>query len=337
MARYFGLRPETTYGVENTSNPIKYLEVGKCTLAPPSGANLDLDTIEETPTRTKRGYYSPSGDVEIALDIPTMIDFLYFTFGVKVDSGSAAEGLIHEIYPNAGKKLPSFTSYVGMDDGNADDYEYVVYGCCVSKLSISVSDGIAVATISIQAQKDGINDLKTDSEINIDDTYPIAFYEAQTFVGEDETSSRTTSLDFEFDNKITASNGQALGSMHPYRLPSSGKEPTVKTTVFYNGRDILIKYWGSSTGPTCNTTYETYKVVFEDEKQNKLTLFFPKFSFDNAPATLEGSEEIKQDLEFKILKGKTNLLDESVVRTSVLATVELAGTGETETEPETEP
>lgn len=323
MARYYGYRAETTYGVENTSNPIKYLEVNKCTLAPPSGANLEIDTIEETPTRTKRGFYSPSGDVEIALDIPTMIEFLYFTFGVKIDSGSAAEGLVYEIYPNTSRKLPSFTSYVGLDDGGANDYEYIVYGCCISKLSIELSDGIAVATISIQAQKDGIDTLKTDSQIDIDDTYPIAFYEAETFIGNENVSSRTTSLTFDFDNKITATNGQAFANMHPYRLPSSGKEPTVKTTVFYDGKDILIKYWGNATGPICNTTYETYKVVFEDENGNKLTLLFPKFSFDNAPATLEGSEEIKQDLEFNILKGKTALADETNVRTSCLATVEL--------------
>jgi len=333
MARYFGLRPETTYGIEDTSKTIKYLEVNKCTLQPPSGANLDIETIEETPTRTKRGFYSPSGDVEIALDIPTIIDFLYYTFGVKVDSGTAAEGLMYEMYPNASKKLPSFTCYAGIDDGNTDDYEYVVYGCCVSKLVISLSDGIAIATITIQGQRDSKATLKTDSEIDIDDTYPIAFYEAKTYIGDENTSSRSTSLEFSFDNKITATNGQAFDYMHPYRLPSSGKEPTVKTTVFYNGSDILTKYWGSEQGPTCNTTYETYKVIFEDEKDNKLTLFFPKFSFDNAPATLEGSEEIKQDLEFKVLKGKTALADDTNIRTSVLATVELAGTGETESEP----
>ena len=320
MARSFGYRPESTYGVENTSADIKYLEVNSCTLDAPSDADLDIETIEETPSRTKRGFYSPSGDVVIALDIPTMIDFLYFTFGNKITDDN-----IYELYPGAARALPSFTAYVGKDDGNTNDFEHVFYGCVVTKLSLSLSDGIAVATMSVQAQKDGKNPLKSESEIEIDDTYPIAFYEAQTKMGTTDISSRTTSLDFEFDNKVTATNGQAFNSMFPYRLPSSGKEPTVKTTVFYTGYDLLVQFWGSNNGPVCNTTYNNYTVIFTDENDNVLTLYFPKFSLNSVPQTIEGSEEIKQDLALKILKSKVTLADETTsVRTSCLATVELA-------------
>ena len=128
MARYFGYRAESSYGTENTGATIKYLEVNKCTLDAPKGADLDIDTIEETASRTKRGFYSPSGDVEIALDIPTMIDFLYFAYGNKVSSGTASTGLVYELYPGAARRLPSFTAYVGKDDGNTNDFEHVFYG-----------------------------------------------------------------------------------------------------------------------------------------------------------------------------------------------------------------
>ena len=40
MARYFGYRLEGTFGVENVSNTITYLEMGKCTLDPPKSPNL---------------------------------------------------------------------------------------------------------------------------------------------------------------------------------------------------------------------------------------------------------------------------------------------------------
>lgn len=323
MTRYFGYRKETTFGVENTSNPITYVEVNKCTLDPPSDATIDVDTIEETKTRNKKGFYSPAGDVEIALDIPTMIDWLYFTFGVEVDTGTVAEGITTEIYPSGSRKLPSFTAYVGKDDGNENDYEYICYGCVVSKLALSLSDGIAIATMTIQAQKDGKAPLKDDSEIIFNDTYPIAFYEARTYMGLSELSARTKSFDFEFDNGVTASNGQAFNSMHPYRLNSNGKTPTVKTTVEYEGDDMLIKFWGSANGPVCNTTYETYSITFEDEQENKLSLFFPRFALKNAPAPIEGSDGIKQDLELDIMKARTNLADETAIRTSCLATIEI--------------
>ena len=120
----------------------------------------------------------------------------------------------------------------------------------------------------------------------------------------------------------TASNGQAFGSMFPYRLTSSGKDSSIKTTVFYEGYDMLVRFWGSSTGPQPRTTYENYRIVFTDELGNKLTLFYPKIVLDTVPQSVEGRDEIKQELELKILKGSTALASEDTIRTSVLATIE---------------
>ena len=319
MARYFGYRLEQTFGVEDTSAEIKYLEMGKCSLDAPKSPNLDIPTFEETESRIKRGLYSPEGELEIALDIPTLIDFFYICFGEKI----VTDNLI-EMYPLASRQLKSSTFYVGKDDGNVNDFEHVFYGSVISKLSIKLSDGIATATMSIACQKDGINDLKSESQIDIADTYPIAFYEAETSMGSTDLTARTTSFEWEFNNNVNASSGQAFGSMFPYKLIASSKDSTVKSDVFYEGKDFLIKFWGSQLGPTCNTTYENYTINFEDELGNKLNLHFPKIAIDSAEAPIEGSDEIKQSLELKVLKGKTTLNDSSNVRTSVLCTVELA-------------
>ena len=67
--RYFGYRPEQTYGTEDTNATIRYLNMGKCTLDAPKDPNLEVPSFEETPSRVKRGLYSPSGDLEVALDI----------------------------------------------------------------------------------------------------------------------------------------------------------------------------------------------------------------------------------------------------------------------------
>ncbi len=332
--RYFGYRPEDTYGVEKTtSNPVRYLQMGKCTLDTPSDPNLEVPTFEETPSRIKRGLYSPSGDLEVALDVNSICEFLYLCFGTEMTAGTAQAGLKYLIYPGSSRQLKSFTAYIGKDDGNPNDFEHIFYGCVISKLSIKLSDGLATATISIQAQKDGKASLKSESAISISDSYPIAFYEAKTYMGATEVTARTTSFEFEFDNGVSASKGQAFGSMFPYKLPSSGKSPTIKTDVFYQGYDMLVKFWGDSSGPTCGTTYEAYKIVFEDEEENKLTMEFPKTALKTASAPVEGTEEIKQSLEMAVLKSAYTVASttpfvnsDTTINTSVVATVELAGT-----------
>lgn len=258
-----------------------------------------------------------------------MIEFLYFALGNKVETGTAETGLKYEMYPTSARQLKSFTAYVGKDDGNPNDFEHIFYGSVITKINIKLSDGLATATMTISCQKDGKASLKSDSQIDIADTYPLAFYEADTFMGETDLTARTTSFEWEFNNNVNASNGQAFGSMHPYKLPSSKKDSTVKTDVFYEGYDFLVKFWGSNNGPTCNTTYDNYKIIFEDEAENQLTLFFPRIAIDSAPAPIEGSDEIKQPLELKVLKGSTTLDDGTTkIRTSCLATVDLAAVEE---------
>lgn len=321
--RYFGYRPEQSPGVEDTNATIRYLNMGSCTLEPPKGANLDVPSFEETPNRTKRGLYSPSGDLEIALDVYSISEFLYYTLGAETVVTANKKFLI---YSSASKKLPTFTAYVGKDDGNVNDYEYICYGCVISKLKISLSDGLATATLSLQAQKDGKAALKSESAISIPDSYPIAFYEAETFMGNTELTARTTSFELEFDNGVKAENGQAFGNMHPYKLNSNGKTPTIKSDIFYEGYDMLVKFWGNTEGPVCNTEYESYKIVFTDEEDNVLTLLFPKIALDGIDAPVSGTDEIKQTLELTVLKGtatKPTGFGSGTLYTSMIAAVEL--------------
>lgn len=333
--RYFGYRPEATYGTEDTSEDVRYLQMGKCSLDTPADPNLEVPTFEETPSRIKRGLYSPSGELEVALDVYSICEFLYLCFGNELTAGNASDGYKYLMYPGSGRNLSSFTAYVGKDDGNVNDFEHIFYGCVISKLSITLSDGLATANMTIQAQKDAKTTLKSESAITIADSYPIAFYEAETEMGSTDLTARTTSFEFEFDNGVEASAGQAFGSMFPYKLPSSGKTPTIKSNVFYQGYDFLTKFWGSSSGPTCGTTYEGYTIVFEDEEENKLTLEFPKTALKTASAPIEGTDQIKQSLELSVLKGEYTIPSGSgftgagtaKIHSSVIATVELAGTG----------
>lgn len=319
MARYFGFAKETTYGTKNTTAEM-YLNVGKCTLDPPDDPTIEVPTVEETPSEVKAGLYSPSGDVELALDIHSILPILYFTFGQYKYTAGTGSTHTHEIWAGGCRKLPSFTALVGKGDCDEEGFEHQFMGCVISKLSIALSDGLATATASIQAQKDAAETIQSD--VDMEDICPIAFHEASTTLGSTDITADTKSFTFDFDNGVNASDGQAFGSMFPYKLRSSGKTPTVSTELLFAGKTYLVKFWGSQSGPTKNTTYSSYHVDFEDADGNTLQLFFPKVRIKKVTQPVEGSDEIQHGVDFAILKGEVTLDDdETTVRTSCLATI----------------
>ena len=139
MSRYFAFAKESSYGIPNTTAEM-YLNAGKCTLDAPKDPTIEVPSFEETPSDLIKGLYSPSGDVELALDIHSILPILYFTFGqYKFTAGETNEPNIHEIWAAGCHKLPSFTSMVGKGDcGNTDEeFEHQFYGCVISKLSFT--------------------------------------------------------------------------------------------------------------------------------------------------------------------------------------------------------
>ena len=118
----------------------------------------EIDTIEETPSRQKKGFYSPGGSTELATDINTMLQLLYLSMGGYVfTSGGTGTGVkhTHEIYVDSNRTLPSSTIRIGKDNGGNHDYEYQTYGNVISKIGVEISDGIAQTSFDVVAQKDG--------------------------------------------------------------------------------------------------------------------------------------------------------------------------------------
>ena len=320
--RYFGIGLESTYGTPNTSSDVMYMDIGKCGIDPPSDPNILLDSIEETPSRQKKGFYSPGGNTELATDINTMLDLLYLAMGGYVyTAGGTGELNTHEIYVGSNRTLPSFTAMIGKDNGGSNDYEYQTYGNVISKIGVDISDGIAKTNFDVVAQKDGKASLK--SYVEIADNYPMAFYEANATNNNVDVSAATKSVSLELDNGITATDGQGLGSMFPYKLRSNGKTWSIKSTLEFQGLDYLQKFWGSNTGPVCTTTYFPYQIDFEDEEENTLQFHFPKCSYKSISQPVEGSDLIKQDIELNVFKGPVTLADDTTtVYTSCLVTLE---------------
>jgi len=320
--RYFGFAKESSYGTPNTTAEM-YVNAGKCTLDAPDSPTLDVPSFEETPTDIKAGLYSPSGDVELALDIHSILPILYFTFGqYNFTEGGTGEPNIHEIWAGGCRTLPSFTAMVGKGDcGNSnDEFEHQFYGCVISKLSFALSNGLATATASIQAQRDAPANIKT--SVDLEELCPIAFHEAETTLDDEDITADTTSFTFDFDNGVKPEDGQAFGCMFPYKLFSGGKSPQLTTELFYHGKKYLAKFWGSVTGPTKQTGYFDYHIDFEDTEGNKLQLYFPKCAFQKVAQPIEGTDAIKHSVTLAVLKGEVTLNDDTTkVRTSCLATI----------------
>lgn len=320
--RYFGFARETEFGVAPATADM-WLDIGKCGIDPPDDPNIKIDSIEETPSKQKKGFYSPSGSTELATDVNSMLRLLQLACGgYKYTAGATDNDKnMHEIYINSNRTLPSFTAFIGKDNGGAKDYEYQTYGNVIGKIGVEISDSIAKTTFDVVAQKDGLAEVR--EYVSIDDSYPMAFYEAMATNNNVDVSAPTKSFSWELDNGITATDGQGLNSMFPYKLRSNGKTSTIKSTLEFQGRDYLQKFWGGNDGPKCTTTYFPYAIDFEDEQGNKMQLLFPKCAYKSVKQPVEGADLIKQDIELNVFKGPVKLNDdETTVYTSMLATIE---------------
>ena len=323
--RYFGFAKETTYGTANTTAEM-YLNVGKCTLDSPSDPTLEVPSFEETPSNIKKGLYSPSGDVELALDINSILPILYFAMGqYKYTAGSGTAKNTHEIWAAGCRQLPSFTALVGKGECSGEGFEHRFLGCVISKLSFALSDGLATCTASIQAQKDAAASIN--NSVTPEDICPLAFYEASTTLDDTDITADTTSFTFDFDNSVDPKKGQVFGTMFPSKLRSNGKTPSVTTKLVYSGKTYLAKFWGNQNGPTAKSDYFDYHIDFEDENGNELQFYFPKCAFTEVAQPIEGTDEIEQNLKLSVLKGSVTLADDSTtVRTSCLVTIKSSAT-----------
>ena len=262
--RYFGFARETTFGVAPSTADM-WLDIGKCGIDPPDDPNIQIDSIEETPSKQKKGFYSPSGTTELATDVNSMLRLLQLACGgYQYTEGGTGEKNMHEIYISSNRVLDSFTTFIGKDNGGADDYEYQTYGNVISKIGIEISDSIAKTSFDVAAQKDGLSTLR--EYVPIDESYPMAFYEAHATNNGVDVSEYTNNFSWELDNGITATDGQGLASMFPYKFRSNGKTSTIKSTLEFQGKDYLQRFWGGADGPKCTTTYFPYAIDFEDEE-----------------------------------------------------------------------
>lgn len=317
MSRYFAFGDEALYG-ELAEDRIMYMDLGKCGIDAAQGAYLDLPTMERTANRTKKGFYSPSGSSEYAMDLLSLQYFLRYAMGGYnfVDNADDPDEFnIHEIYQTSSRILPSFSAFVGKDT-----FEHQFSGLVIDKIGISVSDGLCNCSFDVIGKQDFRDDLKNESEITKHEGYPLAFYEVRTYKDENDISPDITNWAWEHSNSGTAKQGQ--GSMFPSKIRANAAAPTLKIDMEFEDESLLQEYWGGANGPTPKTDYFSLQSDFVDENGYMMNFKLPKCYLKNVPQTIEGSDVITQSLELGLLADVVTLNDESTkVKTPLLANI----------------
>jgi len=301
--RYFSWGDETTYG-ELATDRIMYMDLGKCGIDAAQGAYIDLPTMDRTASRTKKGFYSPSGSSEYAMDLISLQYFLRYFGGNYnfTDNSSTGEFNLHEIYQTPNRKLPSFSAFVGKEK-----FEHQFSGCIIDKLGISVSDGLCNCNFDVLGRKDHRGPLKNESDIERHEGYPLAFYEVNTYKDTEDWSPKITNWAWEGSNSGAAIQGQ--GDMHPRKIRVNASAPTLKIDMEFEDESLLQEYWGGPDGPTPKTETFSLQSDFVDENGYSMNFKLHKCYLKNVPQTLEGSDAITQSLEMGLLADIVTLDD----------------------------
>lgn len=205
MSRYVGILKEKEFGVNPENSDKSYypnfINVGSCSLDAASDVYMEIPTMEETPRRAKKGFYSPEGEMEQMLDLPTAPYFLEALMGgylwmKKPASPSTppqpqTDNLnAHCMWVSSGRKLPSYSIYVGKENAQANGdptsggFEHRFHGCVASSGSFEISGELANYNLSFNCQRDAQGNIRPDEDISVDEEYPLAFYEVWIDRGE---------------------------------------------------------------------------------------------------------------------------------------------------------
>ncbi len=339
--RYFGFKQEDVYGVLEDDTTYDF-QVASADLDVPDDPNIPLPTLERWDDRHIAGFYSPEGSIEFPTDILTVTYFLKFGLGgyeFTLDGGKAipeGEGdfNLHEIYATQEYELPSFSSRIGKDT-----FEHQFVGCSANTLSLSVENELAMLNVGVIAKKDMADDIREppvdpadpqEGELQYPDPdlYPMAFYNVKVEIDSVNVSSITKSLSWEFDNGMSAEEGQGLGSRFPYMMRAGKGECNLTINVLDEDKDYLEEFWGTEDGPN-DAVYNDGEgvdqhepfpvdVYMESGVYGDIHIHFPRCYFTQVPTAITGGEPRRPDLAIKAEATNVTLDDDStVVKTPV--------------------
>lgn len=318
VLRYSGFCEEDEYA--ETPDAVFYADQSSSTLDTPSGTQVVYEGSMGRGTGISRpGFYSPSGNIVCGVDIRSIGWFLKWCLG-----GYLYHGGKHHLYGSDLADLPSFCARCGKDRLSDGNFEHVFGGCVIDSLEIAVSDAYAMATMSINAQKDGRADIKTAAEVKafMPVEEPMVFHEIKVNRGGD-ISAQVRSVTLTLSNNLNVEGGRGMGSRHPYRLHAQARGCEVSMTHYYEDLDTLRLLWGDQDGPSPGGAGETpLTITFEYVEGGKLELYFPRFQYSEVPIQPSGRDQIDVTARGIGMTEIVELPNTEEVLTEVLAVLE---------------
>jgi len=332
VLRYLGFAEETTYNQALSPDAMMHLDIASSSLDAPADTELIYPGGLGKVARTRKaGFYTPSGDIVVAVDIRSIGYFLKYALHGYVFT--AGDPNLHELYGDNEQLLDSFVARLGKVQ-----FEHVFSGCCINSLRIAVEGEFCMLTIGVNSAKDAKATIKAISELLLPTSYPLAFHEVTASVGDkdgdyaDESAIiKTFTLDIA--NNIDAVAGRSIGSRFPRRMPAKERVLTISGNLWYEDLEKLERVWGGSTGPVAGGSVAVkMRFTFNAGSDGSMIMELPNAYYSQVGQTITGRDEIVQAFTARALLEEDVTLADDVTKVDTEMLVSLSN-DEDEMEP----
>lgn len=281
--RYAGFGKETTFGT--AADATLHVDIASASLDAPSGSIIEYQGgLSRGRRYSKKGFYSPSGNVQFGFDVDTITEILAWTLGGYKFKGGAGNGSKNEhgVWADDSLIPTSFTTRIGKDV-----FEHVFTGCVVNSLTIDVDSEYCMATVDIVASEDSSGNLKSASELLLSELYPLAFHEVTVASSNNSNfAARVKKLNLEISNSASSDAGKRLGKINPVNIPFGRREINIDLDLFYEDTSELTKFWNKSD--------DTIIITFDGGTAGSIVMTFPKVVTTEISTQPSGVDEIIQ-------------------------------------------
>lgn len=318
--RYAGFAEESEYGESPAPDAVFHLDIMSASLDAPTEPEMMFEGSIGRGQKTHRpGFYSPSGNTVVAVDVRTVAWFLKWALGNYVYTAGTEPALnTHEIYRTDNNILPSFCSRIGKDV-----FEHVFSGCSINELTLEVSDGFAQLTVDIMSKVDSSATLQTIDQLILPVEYPLMFHEVTATRDASDVSAAMKSFTLTISNNLDAEAGRSLGSRYPRRIIANAQQVTIAGDLFYADNSQLQAFWGGTTGPADSGTTEFgMGYVLDAGDDGQIEIAAPRCIYTEVPTQPSGRDELTQSVSMSVYEDEHTLADGTTkVNSELLITV----------------
>jgi hypothetical protein len=237
-----------------------------------------------------------------------------------------------QIYSSNNVLLPTFTGFFGIDMD-----EFQVPGIVMDKLELNVESEFITLKAEMQGMMETLGKLKTETQLQKNPDYPLAFYECDVHMRTldtktdwgDETliSPDIKKFTLSIENSAKAEDGQGLGSRTPYKIPVGERKIGFSFDYNYLTRKWYDLMQGGTTGPkTTQGSIEFEMMVqFDAGNYGQASFHFPRVIVTSASVESKGRDTITQSVSIDAYQKSIQIPNEpsQVAYTEIFCTFEL--------------